>query len=115
MSFSVPFRAVWACQARSENGHLLPARRDSATGWNAPIPAVRRVTIEPLEATHSRPSAYAAAMNRTPLSSGVRLIEFSQRQSDLQPRVIDGFMEGQASSASAHLLKRGGAQRLSTA
>ena len=36
MSFSVPFRAVWACQARSENGHLLPARRDSATGWNAP-------------------------------------------------------------------------------
>jgi len=81
----------------------------------APIPAVRRVTIEPLESTHTRPSAYAAAMNRTPLSSGARLIEFSQRQSDLQPRVIDGFMEGQASSASAHLLKRGGAQRLSTA
>ena len=86
-----------------------------ASGDVAPIPAVRRVTIEPLESTHTRPSAYAAAMNRTPLSSGARLIEFSQRQSDLQPRVIDGFMEGQASSASAHLLKRGGAQRLSTA
>src|SRR5205823_11814643 len=33
---------------------------------SAPIPAVRRVTIESLESTHSRPSAYAAAMNKDP-------------------------------------------------